>query len=132
MSYVFVAAAALCTSSSILSIWNATYTLLKINSLPTECTRAFLRKLDKAKTKMGGVGNLLVTSVIYANISLASLLTFVCSAVYLFFGPVHFFIVLPIFLVTIITAFLHEAWSRGWYSESLAEIEQITTPAITP
>ena len=119
VSYVYVVALTTCTAASLLCIWNATYTFLKLNALPPSATREFMKRLSKIKKSAGGLGELLVGVAAWANIAFVSLAVLVTSSVYLNYGAVHFWIALPIMLVASAVALYNERKMQHFFYELL-------------
>ena len=106
-SYIFITSISVCTTTSILVIWNSTYAYLKINQLESHKLSEYMHLISIKKKD-----NLLflVTNsiTILANLSFFSIAMLLVSAVYLFYGAIYFWISMPIISFGIISVIYNE------------------------
>eukprot|EP00955_Chlamydomonas_euryale_P097244 365063-Chlamydomonas_euryale.AAC.2 len=119
VSYVYVASLVVCATASVMCIWNATFTFVKINALPAGSTESFMIRLDTAKRHAHGFGELVIGVVVWAGIAFFSVAVLLASSVYLHHGPVHFFIAAGIELSGIILACHNERLLQRCFYEHL-------------
>lgn len=106
-SYIFITSISVCTTTSILVIWNSTYAYLKINQLESHKLSEYMELISKKKKD--NLFFLLTNSItILANLSFLSIAMLLVSAVYLFYGAIYFWISMPIISFGIISVIYNE------------------------
>ena len=106
-SYIFITSISICTTSSILVIWNSTYAYLKINQLEKDKLSDYMDLISKKKNSdtLFWITN---SITILANVSFLSIAMLLVSATYLFYGGIYFWISMPILSFGIISVLYNE------------------------
>jgi len=134
VSYVYTGALCTCAAASILSIWNATNSMLRINALPPRMVPQYLRSMESLRrqgTFLGWCSWVLMGSALWANIAFLAIVVLIVSAVYLYYGGEHLIIAIPIMATTVVIALSSEAITRKKFVEvmSAAGVRPLHGPA---
>jgi hypothetical protein len=107
VAYLFITSISVSTTTSILVIWNSTYSYLKINQLEKHKLSEYLFQISKKK-ESNPLFLLTNSTTLLANLSFLSIAILFVSATYLFNGAIFFWISMPIIMIGIISVIYNE------------------------
>lgn len=116
VAYLFITSISVSTTTSIIVIWNSTYSYLKINQLEKHKLSEYLSEISKKKEK-NPLFLLTNSTTLLANFSFLSIAILFVSATYLFNGAIFFWISMPIISIGLISVIYNEYSIQKIYND---------------